>query len=47
MASCGPQQALTSLQKKKFKEYTANICIEHEHEIKLAQALWVEMRKSN
>lgn len=49
MVSCGTQQALTiTIEKKeRFKEYTKDICINHPHEVKLAQALYIEMIKSN
>lgn len=45
MVSCGTQQQLTNTQRAKFEEITSDICIKHQHEIRLAQALWVEMMK--
>ena len=47
MASCGTQQQLTESQKLKYRELTSNICTDHQHEIALAQALYLQMLKAN
>jgi hypothetical protein len=47
MVSCGTQQQLTESQKLKYRELTSNICTDHQHEIILAQALYLQMLKAN
>lgn len=47
MASCGTQQQLTNIQKNKYKELTRDVCIENKHEVRLAQALYFHMLRSN
>ena len=46
MASCGTQQQVIQLNKKRFEDLTKDICIENKHEVRLAQALWNEIMKT-
>ena len=46
MASCGVQQQVVQLNRERFQNLTKDICIENEHEVRLAQALWKEIMKT-
>ena len=41
-----PQQKVIQSKKQKFQNLTKDICIENEHEVRLAQALWIEIMKT-
>lgn len=47
MMSCKAAPELREIKLERYKELTQNVCIDHPEEIRLAQALYIEMIQNN